>query len=419
MTDPTLTAGCGHDAPALPVEQARARILEAVAPVTRTQRQPVREALHRVLAEDVAAAVNVPPHTNAAMDGYALRADDARRADTPLRLIGESFAGHPFAGRVGPGECVRIMTGAVMPEDADSVVMQEDARVEDLSVTLDRAAGPGSHVRAAGEDVAAGQNILAPGRYLTPADIGLLASVGVADVAVYRRPQVAFFSTGDELTPVGDALPPGRIYDSNRYTLYAMLAEQGVDIHDLGVVRDTPHAVAAAFAKAGQFDAVITSGGVSVGEADYVVDELRRAGNIDFWRVAVKPGRPLLFGSVNNALFFGLPGNPVSVMVGFTQFVRPALVRLAGGRPAPHLQMRLPLTASVRKKPGRTEYQRGRVVQGSNGPAVEPASQQGSGMLRSMSDADCFIVFGSEAGDTAAGELVTVEPFGQQIWNGP
>ncbi|MDN5861875.1 MAG: molybdopterin molybdotransferase MoeA, partial [Salinisphaera sp.] len=239
MSDPAQTGGCGHDAPALPLQQARAAILDAVTPVSATERLALREALHRVLAETVTAAVDVPAHRNSAMDGYALRAADADAPHRRLRLIGDSFAGHPFAGRVGDGECVRIMTGAVLPEGADSVIMQERARAVGEHIHFEVAAAPGGHVRAAGEDLARGQTVLTAGRYLTAADLGMLASVGAAEVAVHRRPRVAFFSTGDELTAVGEPLTPGQIYDSNRYTLFGMLAEQGMEIHDLGVVRDS------------------------------------------------------------------------------------------------------------------------------------------------------------------------------------
>lgn len=418
MSNTSKAKGCGHDAPALTVDEARARILETVTPVTATQRLPIRQALHRVLAETVTAAVDVPSHDNSAMDGFAVRAAGVPDAGTTLRLAGSSFAGHPFDGQVGAGECVRIMTGAVMPDGADTVIIQEHAQAQTECVTFDQAAEPGQHVRAAGEDLPSGGAVLQPGRYLRPADIGLLASVGTADVSVYARPRVAFFSTGDELRPVGEPLAPGQIYDSNRYTLHGMLAELSVEIHDMGVVPDTPEAVDRAFAEASEFDAIVTSGGVSVGEADYVVDALRRAGDVGYWNVSVKPGRPQAFGRVGQALFFGLPGNPVSVMVGFLQFVRPALVRLAGGYPAPHVQMPLPLTAPVRKKPGRCEYQRGRLIQGEDGMKVEPAGHQGSGVLRSMSAADCFIVLDIDATDAEAGEHVTVEPFAQPVWNG-
>lgn len=418
MTQQTKSKGCGHNAPALTAAQARSRILETVVPVSASEQLALRDALHRVLAAPVSARVDVPAHTNSAMDGYAVRCVDVTAAGTHLRLVGSSFAGHPFAGQVNSGECVRIMTGAVLPAGADAVIIQEDTHADGERIRCDEPPHPGKHVRYAGEDLARDQVVLAAGRYITTADLGLLASVGIAEVSVFRRPRVAFFSTGDELAGVGTAPAPGQVYDSNRYTLYAMLTEQGVDIHDLGVVRDTPDAVATALEQAADYDAIITSGGVSVGDADYVVGALRRTGHVNYWNVAVKPGRPQAFGRIGNALFFGLPGNPVSVMVGFTQFVRPALVRLAGGQPAAPVQLRLPLTAPVRKIPDRQEYQRGRIIHGDAGMAVVPAQHQGSGVLRSMSEADCFIILDQQAGSQPAGAQVTVEPFAQPVWNG-
>ena len=411
-------AGCGggHDNPGLTLDEARARILEAVAPLAETERLPLPEALHRVLAEPVTARIDVPAHTNSAMDGYALRAADIAGKGTKLRLIGDSFAGHPFDGRVGAGQCVRIMTGAVLPAGADAVVMQERTEAAGEDVVFDEVPKPGSNVREAGEDLARGDTVLSPGHWLRPADLGVLASVGTAEVAVHRRPRVAFFSTGDELQPAGTALAVGEIFDSNRYTIRAMLEELGVTLIDLGIVRDTTEALEAAFDAAAGCDAIISSGGVSVGAADYVLEVLRRRGDVGFWRVSIKPGRPLAFGRVGEAHFFGLPGNPVSVMVTFLQMVRPALVKLSGGRPAPPLRVRLPLAAPIRKKPGRAEFQRARLVDG--GTAVEPLGHQGSGVLRSMSAADCFVFLEADSGDVAAGAIVAVEPFAQPVWNG-
>jgi molybdopterin molybdotransferase len=416
MSTPDPRAGCGHDAPAQPVAQARQRILDAATPVRQTEQLPLKQALHRVLAAPVASGVDVPAHTNSAMDGYALRAQDLA-APGALRLVGESFAGRPYAGRVEAGQCVRIMTGAVLPAGADSVIMQERAERRGADVHFSIAARPGENVRAAGEDYARGQPVLAPGRRLAAADLGVLASVGVDRVAVYRRPRVAFFSTGDELRGVGQPLAPGEIYDSNRYSLHGMLAELGVEIEDLGVIRDEPAALRAALQQAGQgHDAVLSSGGVSVGEADYMLDILAECGEVDFWQVAIKPGRPLAFGRMGGALYFGLPGNPVSVMVTFLQLVRPALVRLSGGTPAPALQLQLPLRAPVRHSPGRCEYQRARLVHDEQGPGVMPLGHQGSGVLRSMAEADCFIVLDEPRKQIPAGSPVCVEPFMQPVW---
>ena len=409
--------GCGHDGPALPLEQARSRILEQVEAVAGRDRLELRDALGRVLAEPISALIDVPNHTNSAMDGYAVRAADLVEPKARLREVGESFAGHPFDGKVGPGECVRIMTGAVLPDGADSVVMQERTERDGDVVTFAQACETGANVRAAGEDVARGQTVLAAGHRIGSADLGVLASVGAAEIEVLRRARVAFFSTGDEIVPVGEPLSPGKIHDSNRHTLFGLLSELGVEIHDLGIVPDVPEALDEALQRAAQFDAVLTTGGVSVGAADYVLEALEKAGSVGFWQVAMKPGRPLAFGHLDKALFFGLPGNPVSAMVTFMQLVRPALVKLAGARPAPMLAFEVPTRLAIRKKAGRREFQRGRLVSGDQGMVVEPFGHQGSGVLRSMSAANCLINLAPDQGNVEAGARVTVEPFAQPIWN--
>ena len=411
-------AAGGHDTPALALEEARARILSAVTPLDGTETVDLHQALHRVLAEPVLAAVDVPAHTNSAMDGYAMRGADVQTPGATLRLVGQSFAGHPYAGVVQAGECVRIMTGAVVPDGADTVIMQEQAERDGEQVVFQKQAKAGANVRPAGEDLQRGQTALNPGRWLTSADLGVLASVGVPEVCVRRKPRVAFFSTGDELKPVGQELAPGQIHDSNRYSLFGLLTELGVELEDLGVVPDQREAVDAALQKASRCDAVISTGGASVGEADYIVEALEKLGNVGFWQVAIKPGRPLAFGRIHQAWFFGLPGNPVSAMVTFLQLVRPALVQLAGSMPALPLQFALPVTADIRKRPGRREFQRGRLVRTENGLAVSPFGHQGSGVLRSMSEADCLINLAPDLGDVTAGETVMVEPFAQKVWNG-
>jgi molybdopterin molybdotransferase len=416
---PAPGCGGGHDTPALALADARARVLAAVAALTDTETVALRAALGRVLGEPVVSQINVPGHTNSAMDGYALRAADAAGDDNRLRLVGKSFAGAPFDGVVAAGECVRIMTGGVVPDGADSVVMQERTAASGDDVRIQGAVAKGDNVRPAGEDLARGASVFDAGRHIGAADLGVLASAGASEAVVFRRPRVAFFSTGDELKGVGQPLAPGDIYDSNRYSLYGMLAELGVEIVDMGVIPDDPDALEAAFREAGDScDALITSGGVSVGEADHVVDVLGRVGDVGFWRVAIKPGRPLTFGRVGKALFFGLPGNPVSVMVTFLQLVRPALVKLAGAVPALPLQMSLATLAAIDKKPGRREYQRGRMRHTTRGTVVEPLGHQGSGVLSSMSTADCFIVLDADSGPAAAGAMLQVEPFAQPVWNG-
>ncbi|PWG62213.1 molybdopterin molybdotransferase MoeA [Spiribacter halobius] len=411
MSERLFSAGCGHDAPAMPLAEALQRILGAVGTVAARQRLAVRSALGRVLAESVTAPADVPAQDNSAMDGYAVRGED--RGTETLRLVGSAFAGHPFSGRLGTGECVRIMTGGVIPAGADTVIMQERARAEGERVHIESWPETGDNIRPAGEDLRAGETILGPGRRLTPADIGLLASVGRVEVAVHRRPRVAFFSTGDELRGLGEPLGPGEIHDSNRYTLHAMLTRLGAEVFDYGVVADEPAALAQAFRDASaEVDAVLTSGGVSVGEADFIGRILGEQGEVDFWSIAMKPGRPLTFGRVGTAWFFGLPGNPVSVMATFSQVVAPTLRQLAGENAAPPRRFRVRCRSRLRKKPGRMEFQRGRLVPGEDGTLeVESVGHQGSGILRSMSLADCFIVLPEDAGPVAAGEDVLVEPF--------
>ncbi len=405
----------GHDAPALKLEDALARILADVRPVTGVETVPVRAALGRVLAEDVVSPIDVPAHTNSAMDGYALRSGDLQAdAETHLNVIGVAAAGRPFDGAVGEGECVRILTGAPVPEGADTVVMQERVTRENDAAVVAVGQKPGQHIREAGEDIARGAVALAAGAVLLPAALGMLASVGVGEVSVRRRARVAFFSTGDELRRVGEPLGAGQIYDSNGHTIHGMLTRAGVEVVDMGLVRDDPADIEKAFADAAaRADAIVTSGGVSVGDADYVKDTLDKTGSVGFWRVAMKPGRPLAFGRVGDALFFGLPGNPVSAMVTYYQLVQPALRALAGMPDAgPPLTVTAVSSERLRKKTGRREFQRGVLARDADGHlVVSRAGQQGSGVLSSMNAANCFIVLPEDAGPVAEGDEVTVQPF--------
>lgn len=415
--NPETPSSCmdDFDPESITPDQATEYVQSAIQPVAETETVPTMEALDRVLAAEVRSEINVPGHTNSAMDGYAVHGQDLP-SDAPetFTLVGSSFAGHPYDGTVGAGECVRIMTGGVMPDSTDTVVIQERVRVlGDTEVEIPAGEKPGQNVRAAGEDIAAGDVALEPGHLIGPADLGLLASVGIAEVPVLRRVRVAFFSTGDELREVGEPLEDGHIYNSNRYTLSAMLRRLHVEALDLGVVRDDRAAVAQAFRDASeQADMVITSGGVSVGEADYVKEVLGELGDVNFWKVAIKPGRPLAFGQIGPAKFFGLPGNPVSVMVTFYQFVRPALLRMAGATEAPPLTLQVPVTSPLRKRQGRAEYQRGILRQEQDGShTVTRTGAQGSGILTSMSQANCFIVLPMERADVQEGETVEVIPF--------
>jgi molybdopterin molybdotransferase len=331
-----------------------------------------------------------------------------------LREAGKAFAGRPFTAAVPEGFCVRIMTGAVMPEGTDTVVIQEAVKVDGESIAVPAGQERGQNRRLAGEDLQRGKAILRRGDSVRPAELGLIASLGIGEVNVYRRLRVAFFSTGDELVSVGSPLAAGQVYDSNRYTLYGMLERLDCEILDLGVVRDDPASLEAALVAASTgADVVITSGGVSVGEADFIRGLLAKLGDIAFWKIAMRPGRPMAFGRIGNAFFFGLPGNPVAVMVTFYQFVRNALLRMMGRSGDVALPMlRVPSADRLRKKPGRTEYQRGVLRRGEDGEwAVHPTGAQGSGILRSMSEADCFIVLHHEQGPVDPGDLVSVQLF--------
>ncbi|PZP61176.1 MAG: molybdopterin molybdenumtransferase MoeA [Azospira oryzae] len=402
-----------YDPNSLPVDKARQLIRDFLVPITGTERVHIRAALGRVLGEDVISPLAVPAHDNSAMDGYAVRFADLKpEGETVLRVVGTAFAGAPFRGQVGPGECVRIMTGAMIPAGTDTVIMQE--RVESDGHTARIAAGQkaGQNIRRAGEDLKPGQVVLARGTHLRPAELGLLASLGIGEVTVFRRLRVAFFSTGDELVSIGTPLGEGQIYDSNRYTLYGMLMRLGCEVIDLGVVRDDPAALEKTFNEAAAMaDVVITSGGVSVGEADFTKDLMGKLGEVVFWKIAMKPGRPLAYGKIKGAHFFGLPGNPVSVMVTFYEFVREALLVLMGRRdvaPLPTFKVRC--VTPLKKSPGRTEFQRGILFQEPSGEwVVRVTGDQGSGILRSMAEANCFIVLPEAQANLPADALVEVQ----------
>ncbi len=404
------------DPSSLLVEQALERIHALAAPVSGVERVAIREALGRVLAESVRSPIDVPAHDNSAMDGYAVRAADAAGdGPTVLRVLGTAWAGRPFPAPVGPGECVRIMTGAVMPPGTDAVVIQEKTEPgPGEAVRFGDRPRTGDNVREAGEDISRGAAVLDAGQRVGPAELGVLASLGAVETSVRRRVRVAFFSTGDELRSLGEPLRDGCIYDSNRYTLLAMLRDVGAEILDLGVVRDVRKDVERTFREAAAVaDAIVTSGGVSVGEADFVKETLERTGKVDFWKIAMKPGRPLAFGRIDGALFFGLPGNPVSVMVTFYQFVRPALRRMMGEPAAAPIRFRVRCATRLRKRPGRVEFQRGVLGYDETGHlAVRSTGGQGSGILSSMHEANCFIVLPLGSEGVEPGNHVDVEPFG-------
>jgi molybdopterin molybdotransferase len=409
----TISCLDGYDPNALRVDKARQAILSCLSPVKDVQAVAVRESLGRVLAQEIVPAINVPSHDNTAMDGYALRFSDLSETETRLEELGTALAGRPFKGKVGAGQCVRVMTGAVMPEGTDTVVIQEIVKVDGKYVVIPAGQKAKQNVRYAGEDLKVGVSVLNDGKIIRPAELGLIASLGIGEVKVKRKLRVAFFSTGDELTSIGTALKEGEVYDSNRYTLHGMLARLGVEITDLGVVRDDRAALKKAFTQAASSaDAVITTGGVSVGEADFVKQLMAELGEVLFWKIAMRPGRPMAFGKIGNAFLFGLPGNPVAVMVTFYQFVRDALLHLSGRSDDFAIPLlRVISSEKIRKVPGRTEYQRGILYKEKEEWRVRITGQQGSGVLRSMAQANCFIVLEHERGPVAAGEAVSVQLF--------
>ncbi len=402
----------------LSVADAVTRLLDHAEPVRAFEKLPLRDCLHRVVFEPVLSTMDVPGHDNSAMDGYALAFDQLpREGYRRFCVIGTAYAGQGFERAPDEGECIRIMTGAPLPPGVDCVVIQETARVlGDDEVELP---GKGQkrhqNVRFAGEDIRNGAAVLSPGHYIKPADLGVLASLGINELKVYRRPRVSFFSTGDELKSLGETLEKGDIYDSNRYSLNGLLRECEVDLIDMGVVRDDPQALRRSLLDAADCsDLILTSGGVSVGEADYIKTVLEEIGRISFWKILMKPGRPLTFGHIGNALFCGLPGNPVAVMVTFYQFVVPLIRKLSGRAYRPPLAFDAICDSAIRKNPGRREFQRAIAETGADGQLhVRLTGKQGSGILTSMSQANCFIVLDEKQGAVAEGDPVRVEFFDQ------
>jgi molybdopterin molybdotransferase len=416
MNMPDFSCLDNYDPNSLPVDRARQILLDMVQPVTGSERVFIRQALGRVLAADVISPVDVPAHDNSAMDGWAVRFADLLPDDeTRLNIVGTAYAGRLFTGSLGIGGAVRIMTGAVLPAGVDCVVIQEVARVEGDTVIIPPGQKSEQNVRRAGEDLRAGAPALRAGKLLRPAELGILASLGVAEVPVRRRARVALFSTGDELCSIGTPLFPGAVYDSNRYTLWGMLTRLGCEVIDMGVVKDEPAALEAAFREAAACaDAIITSGGVSVGEADFIKQLMTQLGEVAFWKIAMKPGRPMAFGKIGggkeSAWLFGLPGNPVAVMVTFYQFARPALLKLMGLDPVPEFPtFAARCVEPMEKGKGRTEFQRGVLFQQEGEWCVRPTGHQGSGILSSMAAADCFIVLEPGREKVGAGETVQVQ----------
>lgn len=410
----------GYDPQALPATEVLRFLSRLVEPVQDHLELPLFDALGRVLAADVVSPFDVPPHDNSAMDGYALDGSQLASGHAlALRVVGTALAGKVWQGQAGAGECVKIMTGAIMPAGLDTVVPQELVTLSDESTTVSRIsipAGlikPGDNRRLRGEDLMRDRAALAKGELLTPARLGLAASLGLKTVSTFRPVRVAYFSTGDEILSLGEPPREGAVYDSNRYTVFGMLRRLGCEVMDMGVVRDDPALLEAAFTRAAaQADAIITSGGVSVGEADYTKAMMNKLGDVAFWRIAMRPGRPMAVGRINKAVLFGLPGNPVAVMVTFLAFVRPALLQMMGCHAAPAPLLKARSLEPIRKKPGRTEYQRGTVSTAADGSLqVQTTGNQGSGVLSSMAQANGLIVLHHGQGSVATGEEVDVMMF--------
>ncbi|MBY7968060.1 molybdopterin molybdotransferase MoeA [Vibrio fluvialis] len=410
--------GC-CDAPGLmPIEDALDKMLSRITPIQTTLTLPLADALGFVLAEDILSPINVPPFDNSAMDGYAVRRAELATA-TPLPVAGKSFAGQPFDDEWPAMSCVRIMTGAKIPDGCDAVIMQEQATVSEQGVTFSPTdVKPNDNIRPTGDDIHQGDVVLSKGARLTPRDIPMIATLGVANVTVYRKPKVAFFSTGDELKPLGQPLDAGQIYDSNRYGIKPLIENFGCEAIDLGIIPDCPETLKATFEKAQRLaDVVVTSGGVSVGEADYTKDILEQLGQIGFWKLAIKPGKPFAFGELENAWFCGLPGNPVSAVLTMYVLVQPMLAKLSG-----HTEWTAPESipaitrTTFKKAPGRTDYQRG-IYRIENGQfVVETTGNQSSGAFRSMSLANCFVVLERERGRVEAGETVNIQLFNATLY---
>ena len=411
-----MTTDCCAVKGLLPFEQALSLLLENIEPTTKTLTLSIENALAYVLAQDIVSPMNIPPHDNSAMDGYAF-AHSSLLANNQLTLIGKAFAGEPFQGVCQEGECVRIMTGAKLPAGCDTVEMQENCQANDSSITFLNDKKLGQNVRKSGEDIACGEQVLKRGQRLSAVDIALLASLGIAEVVVYQPIKVALIATGDELTLPGQPLKDGAIYESNRYFLSAMLKKLNIEVIDFGVIEDDFKAIKSAFEQAdAQADVVISSGGVSVGEADFTKDVLQSLGEVGFWKLAMKPGKPFAFGKLANSLFFGLPGNPVSALVTMYQLAVPGLIKCQNALPLKRQTLKVKVANNIKKSPGRKDFQRGILSINEQGELeVLSTGAQGSGILSSIAKANCFIVLAQDQGKVNAGEFVDVELFDELI----
>lgn len=406
---------CDFDPNAISIKEAQAIVEKCSNRVAETEVITIHQALGRVLREDIISPLNNPPFDNSAMDGYAVKHANTATVPVTLKLVGESFAGHPYIGPpLQSGQAIRIMTGAKVPEGADTIVMQEQTfRDNDAEVRIDQPTKQGQNLRQCGEDVKIGQPVLTMGTLITPACIGVLASMGVFEVKVSRKIRVGILSTGDELQSIGTVLKLGNIYDSNRYSLHGLLAQAMITVVDKGVITDERASIENTILELSKnCDVIFTTGGVSVGEADWIKSIIDETGQLYFWKVAIKPGRPVAFAKINQALFFGLPGNPVSVMITFEAFASIALQKLSGQLVKKPLRIKVKSQSKIRKKAGRAEFQRGILSYDEQGElTVKSTGDQGSGILSSMSQANCLIVLDTEKTGAEIGDIVHVEPF--------
>ena len=393
-----LISGSGmvddYDPNAMSVEKAKAWIANFLNPIDQKETIHIKDALNRIVAEPIIATMSVPNHDNSAMDGYAINIDLLNdHGPFKLKVTGKLLAGNALDGNIEGA--VRIMTGAIIPSGLNAVIPQEHVELYEGVITFKTKPLSNQNIRRTGEDIKRGQTVFQNGRFLEPCDLGLLASLGIDSIKVYRKIKVAFFSTGDEIISLGKSLLPGQVYDSNRYSLIGLLKRLDVDMLDFGVIPDDKKAIEDTLLKASNIaDIVVTTGGVSVGEADFMKDILKKIGEILFWKISMKPGKPLAYGKIGQCHYFGLPGNPVSTMVTFYQFVREAILTLSGQTPIPKIPLiKAKLLGPIKKIPGRTEFQRGVFEQDDQGTfKVNPLKDQGSGILRSMSEANCFIL---------------------------
>lgn len=407
-----------HETGLISLNQAITEIEQAITPITAQEMLPISKAMGRVMASPVSAPMDIPPERTASMDGYACSgADLCEGYEKSLKMVGVSWAGKPFDGILEKGQCIRIFTGAVVPNGIDSVVMQEQVIADGDNIVFPATIQSKQHIRPAGGDIQQGKELLAAGKILTAADCALLASAGVYEVNVKRKIRVAFFSTGDELRSVGSSLQSGQIFDSNRYSLANLLDCKNFSVSDLGVIKDDKELLEQVFLRAAEnHDVIITTGGASVGDADHVHEILNRCGQVNFWKIAMKPGKPLIFGKIGQSLLFGLPGNPVSVVIIFQKIVLPALQRLSGAASTRALKIKALCESTLKKAPGRQEFQRGVLRQTESGEFIVKApSQQDSHHLSALSKANCYIVLPADCAGVNAGEPVIVEPFSNEI----